>query len=140
MRNPKSQDQDQDSGSGSDASSEAPASKASPVEGLVAAISGDSAVPKAAAPVPSPSISASASATSMATSPALPQSKTRQSAPPLKVVSEIVKNDPVEKDRSEKRVVESIPEQVTKPETKQEAKRRAFCQREEPPRPRASAK
>jgi DNA polymerase-3 subunit gamma/tau len=54
----------------------------------------------------------------MATSPALPQSKTRQSAPPLKVVSEIVKNDPVEKDRSEKRLVESIPEQVTKPEPK----------------------
>tara|TARA_B110000196_G_scaffold72450_1_gene62205 strand:- start:474 stop:1058 length:585 start_codon:yes stop_codon:yes gene_type:complete len=59
----------------------------------------------------------------MATSPALPQSKTRQSAPPLKVVSEIVKNDPVEKDRSEKRVVESIPEQVTKSETKQEPQR-----------------
>ncbi|MFP6794549.1 MAG: DNA polymerase III subunit gamma/tau [Pseudomonadales bacterium] len=108
------------SGSGSDASSEAPASKASPVAGLVSAISGDSAVPKAAAPVPSTSISASASAsaTSMATSPALPQSKTRQSASPLKVVSEIVKNDPVEKDRSEKRLVESIPEQVTKPEPK----------------------
>lgn len=104
------------SGSGSDASSEAPASKASPVAGLVSAISGDSAVPKAAAPVPSTSISASASATSMATSPALPQSKTRQSASPLKVVSEIVKNDPVEKDRSEKRLVESIPEQATKPE------------------------
>ena len=104
------------SGSGSDASSEAPASKASPVAGLVSAISGDSAVPKAAAPVPSTSISASASATSMATSPALPQSKTRQSASPLKVVSEIVKNDPVEKDRSEKRPVESIPEQATKPE------------------------
>ena len=111
------------SGSGSDASSEAPASKASPVAGLVSAISGDSAVPKAAAPVPSTSISASASATSIATSPALPQSKTRQSAPPLKVVSEIVKNDPVEKDRSEKRVVESIPEQVTKSETKQEPQR-----------------
>ena len=59
----------------------------------------------------------------MATSPALPQSKTRQSAPPLKVVSEIVKNDPVEKDRPEKRVVESIPEQVTKSETKQEPQR-----------------
>ncbi|MDE0990505.1 MAG: DNA polymerase III subunit gamma/tau, partial [Pseudomonadales bacterium] len=121
------------SGSGSDASSEAPASKASPVEGLVAAISGDSAVPKAAAPVPSPSISASASAsasaTSMATSPALRQSKTRQSAPPLKVVSEIVKNDPVEKDRSEKRVVESIPEQVTKSETKQEPQRNEEPQR-----------
>ena len=119
------------SGAGSDASSEAPASKASPVAGLVAAISGDSAVPKAAAPVPSTSISASATSTSMATSmatsiatsiatsPALPQSKTRQSAPPLKVVSEMVKNDPVEKDRSGKRLVESIPGQVTKPETKQ---------------------
>ncbi len=107
------------SGSGSDAPSEAPASKASPVAGLVAAISGDSAVPKAAAPVPSASISASASAASMATSPALPQSKTRQSAPPLKVVSEIVKNDPVEKDRPGKRLLEPIPEQVTKPETKQ---------------------
>ena len=104
------------SGSGSDVSSEAPASKASPIAGLVDAINGDSAIPKAAAPVPSTSISASASATSMATSPALPQSTTRQSAPPLKVVSEIVKNDPVEKNRSEKRLVESIPEQVTKPD------------------------
>ncbi|HIL85759.1 MAG TPA: DNA polymerase III subunit gamma/tau [Pseudomonadales bacterium] len=110
------------SGSGSDASSEAPASKASPVAGLVSAISGDSAVPKAAAPVPSTSISASSSATSMATSPVLPQSKTRQSAPPLKVVGEIVKNDPVEKDRSEKRLVESIPAQVTKPEPKPKPK------------------
>jgi DNA polymerase-3 subunit gamma/tau len=107
------------SGSGSDAPSEAPASKALPVAGLVAAISGDSAVPKAAAPVTSASISASASAASMATSPTLPQSKTRQSAPPLKVVSEIVKNDPVEKDRPGKRLLEPIPEQVTKPETKQ---------------------
>ncbi|MBT6664747.1 MAG: hypothetical protein HOB01_05275, partial [Gammaproteobacteria bacterium] len=58
----------------------------------------------------------SAAATSIETSPALAQSKTRQSGPALKVVSEIVKNDPVEKNRSEKRMVESVPEQVTKPE------------------------
>ena len=69
----------------------------------------------------------------MATSPALRQSKTRQSAPPLKVVSEIVKNDPVEKDRSEKRVVESIPEQVTKSETKQEPQRNEEPQRDQEP-------
>ena len=145
------------SGAGSDASSEAPASKASPVAGLVAAISGDSAVPKAAAPVPSTSISASATSTSMATSmatsiatsiatsPALPQSKTRQSAPPLKVVSEMVKNDPVEKDRSGKRLVESIPGQVTKPETKQapfvapqEPQRNEEPQRDQEPAPEFS--
>ena len=143
------------SGAGSDASSEAPASKASPVAGLVAAISGDSAVPKAAAPVPSTSISASATsmatsmatsiATSIATSPALPQSKTRQSAPPLKVVSEMVKNDPVEKDRSGKRLVESIPGQVTKPETKQapfvapqEPQRNEEPQRDQEPAPEFS--
>ena len=124
------------SGSGSDVSSEAPASKASPIAGLVDAINGDSAIPKAAAPVPSTSISASASATSMATSPALPQSTTRQSAPPLKVVSEIVKNDPVEKNRSEKRLVESIPEQVTKPDPSvapQEPQRDREPQRDQEP-------
>ena len=126
------------SGSGSDVSSEAPASKASPIAGLVDAINGDSAIPKAAAPVPSTSISASASATSMATSPALPQSTTRQSAPPLKVVSEIVKNDPVEKNRSEKRLVESIPEQVTKPDPSvapQEPQRDQEPQRAQEPAP-----
>ena len=103
--------------SGKDASSEAPASKSSPIAGLVSAMSGESVAPKVAVPVPSSSISSSASASSIANSPTRPQSNTRQSESPLRVVSELVKSDPVEKNRSGQPLVGSITE-VTKPEPK----------------------
>ena len=79
-------------------------------------MNGDNALANAAVPVPSASIAASASATSLAKSPAHPQAVTRHSPPPLKVISEIVKNGPVEKHQSEKHRVESTPGQVSKPE------------------------
>ncbi|MBT5683434.1 MAG: hypothetical protein HOJ11_00410, partial [Gammaproteobacteria bacterium] len=100
----------------SDAASKATASDPSPVAGLVSAMNGDNALANAAVPVPSASIAASASATSLAKSPAHPQAVTRHSPPPLKVISEIVKNGPVEKHQSEKLRVESTPGQVSKPE------------------------
>ena len=103
-------------GPGSDAASKATASDPSPVAGLVSAMNGDNALANAAVPVPSASIAASASATSLAKSPAHPQAVTRHSPPPLKVISEIVKNGPVEKHQSEKHRVESTPGQVSKPE------------------------
>ena len=103
-------------GPGSDAASKATASSPSPVAGLVSAMNGDNALANAAVPVPSASIAASASATSLAKSPAHPQAVTRHSPPPLKVISEIVKNGPVEKHQSEKHRVESTPGQVSKPE------------------------
>ncbi|MDC0068200.1 DNA polymerase III subunit gamma/tau [Gammaproteobacteria bacterium] len=107
--------------SGRDASSEASASKSSPIAGLVSAMNGESVAPKVAVPVPSSSISSSisssASASSIANSPTRPQSKTRQSESPLRVVSELAKSDPVEENRSGQLLVGSITE-VTKPEPK----------------------
>ena len=96
---------------GTQSKSDARASSASPVAGVLSAISGDGAEP--------PGSSASTlAAASVATSPALSQPGTKQPESRLKVVSEIVKNDSVQKDRVEKRLVESILEQGTKPERK----------------------
>ena len=111
----------QSQGSGqtqSESQGEPLAFKVSPVAGLRSAISGDIAVSKLASPVLF--ASASASARSLATSLGSRQSETTKHAPPLKVVSEIAKSDPVKNDQSEGRLVESIPAQVTKPESKQE--------------------
>jgi DNA polymerase-3 subunit gamma/tau len=100
----------------SESQGESPAFKVSPVAGLLSAISGDIVVPKSAPPVP---FAPAPAATSVATSPGLLQSEARQHAPPLKVVSEIAKTDPVKSDRSEERPVESVSPQLTKPKSKQ---------------------
>jgi DNA polymerase-3 subunit gamma/tau len=122
---------------GTEAQSTGTAFKVSPVAELLSAISGEDplskTVPKAASSVSSASISVSAPAPApalalgafSATSSALPQLETSQYAPPLKVVSEVAKNDPgkndpMKKDRSAKVPAESIPAEVTKPEAKQE--------------------
>lgn len=84
---------------------DSPASRSSPVAGLLSVISGDGVEPKAVSPVPS---------TSALASPPILQPETRAPESPLKVVGEIVKKDP-----AENRPTESITEQVTKPEVEQ---------------------